>query len=594
MRRARTASIALAVLLARSSAYAEDAAASAFGRLSKLEREKVQYALKLEAGALPEIEEAPEGKAIESIEVIRVDVLDDSDPVPNFARKPLNALHTRSRPAMVERELLVHEGKPFVQADLDETERNLRRLSQFSFAVALPLKSASPGKVKVLVLTKDVWSLRLSYDFKATGGGLDSLTIKPTESNVAGLHHIASLTFQYQPESYLLGGSYTVPRFGDSTVSASANAGIVMNNARGEPEGALGGISIGQPLYTTRTPWAWNGSASFSNLVTRRYSNGRVLRFGPTEVPSAKRVPFEYRQRNYSVSAGFTRSFGWEIKNDLSLDFGVSQKQFEPFDLSAYDAKAASAFRNVVPTSDTRVGPTLTYRGYTTKYHRITDFETLAIQEDYRLGHDVYLRGYPVLSSLGSSRTFLGVSATAQYTVPLGNGMARVSLEGLVEADDKRVYDASVEGHLRVVSPTLGFGRLISDVAAYGRPENYLRTSVSVGGESRLRGFPSNAFTGKDFALYSLEFRSRPLYIASLALGGAVFYEAGDVFSGLSKLRPKQSAGFGFRLLIPQFNRIVFRGDIGFALSRPLTDGTKAFGLFFGFEQAFAFGTAAP
>jgi outer membrane protein assembly factor BamA len=117
---------------------------------------------------------------------------------------------------------------------------------------------------------------------------------------------------------------------------------------------------------------------------------------------------------------------------------------------------------------------------------------------------------------------------------------------------------------------------------------------VSVGGESRLRGFPSNAFTGKDFALYSLEFRSRPLYIASLALGGAVFYEAGDVFSGLSKLRPKQSAGFGFRLLIPQFNRIVFRGDIGFALSRPLPDGTKAYGLFFGFEQAFGFGTAAP
>jgi hypothetical protein len=449
------ASIALAAVLALCtvhSAHAEDAATPAFARLSKLEREKVQYALKLEAGAAPEIDEAPEGKTVESIEVIRVDVLDETDPVPSFARKPLNALHTRSRPAMVMRELLVHEGKPFVQADLDETERNLRRLSQFSFAVALPLKSATAGKVKVLVLTKDVWSLRLSYDFKATGGGLDSLTIKPTESNVAGLHHIASLTFQYQPESYLLGASYTVPRFGDSTVSASANAGIVMNNARGEPEGTLGGITVGQPLYTTRTAWAWSSSASFSNVVARRYSNGRVLRFGPSEVPAAKRVPFEYRQRNYSVSAGFTRSFGWEIKNDLSLDFGVSQKQFEPFDLAAFDPKAITAFRNVVPTSDTRVGPTLTYRGYTTKYHRITDFETLAIQEDYRLGHDVYLRGYPVLSSLGSSRTFLGISATAQYTVPLGNGMARVSLEGLVEADAKRVYDASVEGHLRVVS----------------------------------------------------------------------------------------------------------------------------------------------
>jgi hypothetical protein len=561
-------------------------------RLSKLERQKVEFALQ----HAPDVDAEPEGKLIESIEVVRLDVLDDTDPLPEWARTPLNTLHTRTRSAIVDRELLFREGQAYVQTSLDETERNLRRLSQLSFAVTLPLKSERPGYVKVLVLTKDVWSLRMSYDFDATASGLDSLTLKPTETNVAGLHHSASMTFQYLPESYLFGAGYSVPRFGTSFIGASASTALILNAQRGDVEGTTGGLSVGQPLYTTRTEWSWNVSGSWNNRVARRYSNARLLRFGPREIPAERRVPFQYEQKVHAVSAGATRSFGWEIKNDVSLDVGVSSRRFRTDTESFvnYDPRAVEAFLRLVPTSDTRVGPTVTYRAYTTKFHRITDFETLAIQEDYRLGHDVYARGYPVFAALGSSRTFMGFYGSAQYTVPLGNGIARASVEGVVEADGQRVYDASVEGHLRVVTPKLGFGRLVVDLAGYARPENYMKSSVSLGGESRLRGFPTNAFIGKDFLLYSLEFRTRPIFVSTFALGGAVFYDAGDVYTNLSSFRPKQAAGLGFRLLIPQFNRVVFRGDVAFPLSRPLPADAKPVAVLFGFEQAFGFGSASP
>jgi hypothetical protein len=567
--------------------------AGILSRLSKLERRKIE----LVAHGTPEIEPEPEGKIIERVNVVRLDVLDDEDPLPAWEvlGSVVNSLHTRSQKGIIARDILVHEGKPYVQADADETERNLRRLqSQLSFAVALPLKSSRPGYVRVLVLTKDVWSLRLGWTLDASAAGIDSLVLNPVETNVWGLHHVASMTFQYLPESFSLGASYSVPRFGKSFIGARGNAGLFWNARSGDTEGSTGGLSVGQPLYTTRTAWAWNVSGSWSDRVARRYSNARLLRFGPRDIPTEGRVPFEYRASTTSVGAGFTRSFGWLTKHDLSLDAGITMRNNRTFDLSPYDRRAVDAFLNVVPTNDTRVGPTITYHAYTTKFHRITDFETLALQEDYRLGHDVYLRGYPVLDSIGSSRTFLGLYGSAQYTVPLGNGIARASVEGMIEADDKRVYDASIEGHLRVVSPKTFAGRFIADLAGYSRPENYMKTSVGVGGETRLRGFPTGAFIGKDFVLYSLEFRTRPLQLWSVALGGAVFYDVGDVFSGFENFRPKQSTGVGFRLLIPQFNRVVLRGDLSFPLSRPLPAAAPPVAFFFGFDQAFGFGTAAP
>jgi len=84
--------------------------------------------------------------------------------------------------------------------------------------------------------------------------------------------------------------------------------------------------------------------------------------------------------------------------------------------------------------SDTRVGPFAQWRSYTTNFLRVLDFETLALQEDYRLGHDVWVRVYPVAAALGSSRTFFGTYAAAQYTLRIGrDGLARAGLESTTE-----------------------------------------------------------------------------------------------------------------------------------------------------------------
>ena len=115
-----------------------------------------------------------------------------------------------------------------------------------------------------------------------------------------------------------------------------------------------------------------------------------------------------------------------------------------------------------------------------------------------------------------------------------------------------------------------------------------------MGGDDRLRGYPSNFFFGKDAVFYNIEFRSTSLEILKFALGGVAFFDAGHAAQGFDMLHAKQSVGIGLRALFPQVNRLVFRIDFAFPLRRgpfPETGSpvpVDPFGFFFAFDQAFA------
>lgn len=582
---------ALSSIVATSPARADEPRTSKQG-YSGYEKDTIAEALKTVGG---ELETEPEGKYVERIDVVRLEVFEDRDPLPRFAIRILNSVHTTSKDWVIRREALMENGQVFSQALLDETSRNLRRLSaQVTVGLAVPMKGSAPDRVRILVISKDVWSLRLNWDLAANSGGLESLTLKPSETNLFGIHHVASGTFLYAPESYTLGASYTIPRFGKSYVGASASVGMIMNSARGEPEGSTGALSVGQSLYTTRSEWGWNADAGWTNSVYRRYSNAKVFQFDSKKTKTEDRIPFEYEQRLGSFSAGVTRSFGWQYKQDVSFTYGYSSSLYRTFDLSAYDPVAAADFRSRLPVTDTRSGPVIQYHTYTTNFHRITDFETLGLQEDYRLGHDVYVQAYPITQALGSTRTFLGIFGSAQYTAPMGDGLARFSVETTTEAEESRLADASWEARARVVTPRFLAGRLVFDAGILSRYRNYLNRQTVLGGDTRLRGFPSRFFQGSDFWVYNLEYRTRPLRLASLYFGGALGYDVGDVFDGFGSFRPKQGIGVGLRVLIPQLNRIVFRADLGIPLTRPLPRGVDPVSFFVAFGQAFDFGSAGP
>ena len=286
-----------------------------------------------------------------------------------------------------------------------------------------------------------------------------------------------------------------------------------------------------------------------------------------------------------------TRSFGWAVKQDVSIGFMASSSSYSLPDVSGYDPATVEAFRSTrLPVGEERVGPYVQYRVYRSDFLRVLDLDTLALQEDYRLGPQAVVRFYPVLAALGSTRTLYGVSAGGAWLAAIADGYVRGTVDTVTEIDaaSGTVKDGSVRLSARLAMPRSAAGRLVLDGAMLDRYANSLNGLTSLGGDTRLRGYPSQAFVGQHFVALNAEFRSRSLPLfETVQLGGVLFYDAGNAFDRWSDLHLWHAVGFGARVLFPQVDRVVFRLDVAFPLSRPLPAGATPVTFFGTFGQAF-------
>ncbi len=561
---ARTASAEPRALSGRYSAYEETAIADA--------------AASLHTSRDP----SPEGKTIERIDFVRLDPIDNHDPLPIA----MDAVHATSREHVLRHELLVKEGDKFSTVTVDESARNLRLLPQLSLVLAVAMKGSTEDKIRLVVITKDVWSLYVDFDLAVTGGGLELLDLEPKETNVAGLQQIALTRFVLQPKSYSLGASYEIPRLDGRFLDLYVDGNVIFERDRGTPEGSYGTASIKQPLYSSRAEWAWSTGIAWKDQVTRRYVDAKVTVFTPS-APDAVPVPWVYRERTVSEQAKLTRSFGWENKHDFSVGVGLSRSMYRVPNDASDPASIAEFYRAAVPVGEARVGPFVQWHAYSSDFLRTLDLDSLSLQEDNRLGHDVWLRAYAPVHALGSTRDLLGVYGAAAYGVPFRDGLVRASLESTVEKDIDRISDASVKGQLGFATPRLGFGRFIVAVTALDRVRNYLNVESFLGGESLLRGYPTRFLAGRDLVAANVEYRTPALSLTSVQLGGAAFYDVGDAPGGLDQIELRHSAGVGARAVFPQVARVALRLDVGFPLSlRPLPQNVPPVEIFFAFRQA--------
>ncbi|HEX4447617.1 MAG TPA: hypothetical protein VH044_12800 [Polyangiaceae bacterium] len=513
----------------------------------------------------------PEGKIIESVEIIPLDVIEQRDPLPNF----LNVFHTTTRASVVRRELLLREGEPYQQVLVDETLRNLRQLIQLSLVLVVPTVGSAPDRIGLIVITKDVWSLRANWNLVVTPGGLEELDLEPDERNLFGRHQIVRANFILEPATYTLGLGYSMARIDTSRIALVTSANVIVNRDTGSLEGSYGSLVAGQPLYSALAKWAWDATTSWEDAEIRRYVNAHTSTF--VDPATGDSVPYEYRARQFISRFELRRSFGWDVKHDFTLAAGISHEVYRTNFPGADPRTVADFEAAAVPVSDTRVGPSLQYETYTKRYLRVLDFDTLALQEDYRLGHDIVLSVAPSFHALGSTLDIVSLGAAAQYTFALRDGLFRVGVTTLTEPTADRVAQALVEPYAHLVTPTIaGLGRIVVTGTMEYRWRDYLNITDTLGGSDRLRGYPTNFFVGQDWIAYNVELRTRPVEILSCQLAAVGFFDAGDAFNGWSNLRPFQSVGVGLRGLFPQLDRGVLRADLGFPIERVINPSTGA------------------
>ncbi|MFC1641273.1 BamA/TamA family outer membrane protein [Myxococcota bacterium] len=517
-----------------------------------------------------ELESSPNAKRIESIEVVTLDVVGANDPFPEF----LNVFHAKTLPRVIRRELLFAQGQRYHQDLVDESARNLRALPQLSLVLIVPVRTFREDWVRVLVITRDVWSLKVNAYFEASYRFPDklnvmALSLQPSEINLGGLHTTAALLFTLDPASYSVGGSLSVPRVAGSRIHTRLAGNLILNRQTSRPEGSFGSLVHGQPLYSLGARWAWGVLVAWRSDVARSYVGDQLRTYDATATPRDDHIPLMYQRDVWFAEYQLTNSFGRDIKADMSFGFDWHWRQSDAGELSAYEPIAVQEFRREeVPRSDARVSPFAQMRVHGTRYLRTLNLDTLGLQEDYQLGPDATLRVYPASEHLGSSRSLLGALSALSYTVPLGDGLARAIVACTAELAGPRRSDVLFEGLGHLITPRLGLGRLSYRVRVAHRYQDYHRERFELGGDSSLRGYAMREFRGRDVLVSNLEYRTPPLEILSAQLGAVLFYDSGDAFDGWQALRPKHAAGVGFRALIPQLDRTVFRLDWGFPLDQ--------------------------
>jgi hypothetical protein len=579
----------LALRAATSLLLAGSVATAAPNELTGLERQTVgDCAARL--GLAPELDPDPDGKLIEKVDVVVLDVFDEHDPVPDW----VNIFHTMTRESVVRRELLFQAGEPYRARRVDESARNLRTIRQLSLVLVVAVPGSTPGRVRVLVIVRDVWSLRMNTSWGVSSKGLNNLLLNPSEENLAGLHLSVGALYMLDPGTYSLGGLVQQRRILGTDLEARLSGNVIYNRAHNEPEGSFGFFSYGHPLRHADQRWAWGVGGYWADQRVRRYStSGYTALYDAPSTPGPDYIPNVYDAERYIAGYEVTRSFGRVDKFDLTFGFDVDRRRYRHQQVPGTTGQAEADFHDeFVPVSDTRIGPFAQLRTRGERYLRTSELETLGLEEDYRLGPEVLVRAYPSSQLLGSTRNFLGLVSGASITGALGDGLARLVVLNRLEYADEGRHDADIGFFARVTSPRVALGRLTFDGLLRDRYENYLNRSFDVGGDTRLRGYPAAGFQyssrGPLIVSLNTEARTRSIDILSAQTGLAVFYDVGGASETFEQLYLRQSVGVGARILFPQFDRAVMRIDWAFPFTPPYGYTTFPGSVYFTFGQAFA------
>ena len=148
--------------------------------LGDLEKQALELALTQVNGKLAT---TPKGKTIRSLRVVTLPVF-----VPTDGRFLgwFNRFHRTTRNNILRREILLHPGQVWNQEKIAETQRRLRDPALSNLVVIAPLETPIPDQVDLLLVTRDVWSLRLNSSFEIQSRRFSKLEFSLSENNFLG------------------------------------------------------------------------------------------------------------------------------------------------------------------------------------------------------------------------------------------------------------------------------------------------------------------------------------------------------------------------------------------------------------------------
>ncbi len=552
--------------------------------LGKLEQESVNDAL-VDLGI--RIDAHPEGKTVRAVHVVNQEVFSRRD----WWFRWFNIFHRTTRGYIIERELLVHAGDRYDAALIDESVRNLQSTSGTtvgadvfpapdlsSVIVILPVipspqeLSQQPGTVDLLVVTRDVWSLRFNTNFEFQQSTLSLLETSLSENNLFGWRKFFSFGFSLDLGAIWTGPTYFDPNLLGSRVTLYATANAYYSRDTGDYEGNAEAVSVHYPLYSLASHWGAGLEVVHSDTLVRSFRGlsprlVNLVDIGPDAFsPTVEQVPYIYRRKITTVDATVTRQFGVKVIQRVTLGHHVDSHQSEVPEGFPDPAQAPLFLAQIAPVSETRSEPFVQYQLFTPHYAVYRDLNTFDLRENVQLGPSLTASLAYGSPELGADFRAVPMLLSLGWTAAPYGGVTQIAVQGSARLRDQTFIDQHFTARVYFASPMLGRRLRIVAQMAVGTIRNDTQRGIFVlGGDTGLRGYAIGDFFGTTEVLGHVELRTAPVAIFSQRIGGLLFYDVGDAAASFSSIVPMHDFGAGIRWLIPQLNSTVIRIDWAFA-----------------------------
>ena len=533
--------------------------------LSSLERASVSRAL---AARGYEQDPSPWGKVIGAVRVYNEEVFAEPQPFLQF----FNYFHMTTKESAIRAEAVVAPGQLWDQDHIEETARLIRDPLWSSVVAVLPVKATAPGTVDVLIVTRDIWSLRFNTQYTFQQGKLTNLVTSLSENNFLGRRDVLSAALTMDQGAIAFGPLFIDKNLLGEHLDFRARVDDIVTrddltkHSQFHNEGSDSTITLSRPLWSLASEWAAGASFSHRFAINRQYLGTQLRNLDYPDPMTGETIPLprQYEMRLWSTNAFVTRQWGDSLKQQLSIGHSVVSQQPHPLDSFPGDAMARAFFiKKVLPVSEVTSTPYVEYSFFTPRYRTLHNVSTFDLAEDLRTGPDLDISLGFGLELLGSDRNFQRLSSAVGWTFPLArDGFVRVAggiggrLQGGTTIDDTATV------LVRGATPPIGNAvRLVAQSSVSTRWNDTQNGFYAIGSDSGLRGYNINEFAGVRLFNLQAEVRTLPYPIWVLRLGAVAFYDLGSAAKTFREMALHQDAGIGVRMLIPQTSAQLLKFD---------------------------------
>jgi len=458
-----------------------------------------------------------------------------------------NALHIRTRAAVVRRQLLFKPGERVSVRLIEETER-LMRSNRIFYDVSIVPVAYRDGVVDIEVKTRDTWTLEPGAS-ASRAGGVNKTGWSVRDTNALGTGVLIGADRSTDADRSGTQYKVSMPHAFDGWTS------IDYSHSR-LSDGQSNAMSITRPFYALDTRWAAGFSTSTDTRIDSVFKDGE------------RKNQFRHGQDKAEAFGGWSEGLvdGWTHR--YSAGFSYQKDTYTP----APDLPPPDPF----PLDQTLAGPFFRYELVQDDYEKVKNRDLIERPEYFAMGTQASAQLGRALTGLGSTQDLWLYSANASNGFRLPSNQV---LLGSVSASgqsgyaplDRQLASGSIRFYGHSDSRTLTFISLAGDALK----DPNLADQLVLGGDTGLRGYPRNYQTGDRRVLLNVERRVYTDWypFRLIRVGGAVFYDWGRAWNGPgespSSARWLSDVGVGLRFLSTRsaFGNVL-HVDFAFPLNR--------------------------